>query len=249
MICLRSVPAAAANQFRSEHPLGAEQRARLFGQLGRPLQIGDHHRIAAVDNFGEGRRDRQTDEVRRRRLAVHHRRYPNAGIEGADHCDLRQIGNAGERQPVKAALGRSAEHHPALGLRPAEEAERHRQIFDGQTGFFGEALRRQIIDVAAGRCCIDLDQPLLDASPQIGVDQAQRDAKLGGKPPLRLPAIALHRIEQIEQDALVLGPIILGSLKHEDPLAHPQSLPCSCCERQGPRSQRERCCKSLKCRY
>ena len=147
-------------------------------------------------------RDRHADEMRQRRRAVDNRRDFHAGVEGADHRDLREIGNAGKRHPRKPALGRGGEDDAALGLRPAEEAEGYRQVFDGQTGFLGEAMRGQIIHVASGGGVRDLDEPLLDASPEVGVDQPERDTKLGSQSPLRLPAIALDRVEEAEHDTL-----------------------------------------------
>jgi hypothetical protein len=61
-------------------------------------------------------------------------------------------------------------------------------------------LRRQVIDIAAGRGVADLDEPLLHTALEVGVDEAERYAKLGPEPPLRLAAIAFDRAEEPEHD-------------------------------------------------
>ena len=96
---------------------GPNRRARLLGQFGSPLQIGDHHSIAVPDNGLKGRRDRHTDEIATTsNLRVDHRRDLHAGIERADHRDLRQIGNAGKRHTGKARSAAVANTMPHSAL-------------------------------------------------------------------------------------------------------------------------------------
>ena len=46
----------------------------------------------------------------------------------------------------------------------------------------------------------DLDQALLDAALEVGIDEAKRDPEFGRQPALRLRAVLLHGIEQTEHD-------------------------------------------------
>ncbi len=87
-----------------------------------------------------------------------------------------------------------------IGLGLTKKSEGIGKIVDGQPRLFGKTLRREIVGIAPRRRTADLDQPLLDAALKVGVDQTERDAEFGGKQPLRLRAILLHRVEQSEHD-------------------------------------------------
>ena len=149
--------------------------------------------------------------------AIDHSGDLDAVFRRTDHRDLGEVGNAGKRDPRKAAFRAGLQGEIAVGLRPAEEAERRRKVFGGETGLLRKSLRRQIVDIAAGRGLADLDEPLLHAALEVGVDEPERDAKLGPETPLRLAAVALDRAEQAEHDAGIVRPLVaLRSLEHED---------------------------------
>ena len=67
---------------------------------------------------------------------------------------------------------------------------------------------RQVIGVAARRRLADFDETLLDATLEVSINKTQRDTEFFGDAALRLRAI-IDRVEQIEDDPLVLAAIAL----------------------------------------
>src|SRR5262245_47239567 len=81
-------------------------------------------------------------------------------------------------------------------LRLPEKSERIRQIFDRKARLFGESLGGKIIGISPRRRAADFNEAFLDATLEVGVDQAKRDAKFGGEQSWRLRAVLLHGVEQ-----------------------------------------------------
>ena len=79
-------------------------------------------------------------------------------------------------------------------------------------------MRRQIIGIAPRRRLADLQQALFDAALEVGVDQAERDAEIGGELALRLGAVALDRLEEPEHDPGVVGFLVARRLGHRPTL-------------------------------
>ena len=92
-----------------------------------------------------------------------------------------------------------------------------------QPGFLGKALRRQVIGIAPGRGIMDLDEALLDAAFEVGVDEAERDAEFRGNSALRTRTVRLHRTQQAENNALVLMLCVQQTI-HPAPLSPPAVL-------------------------
>jgi len=143
----------------------------------------------------------------------------DAAFERADARDLGQIGRARDGDALESATAGKGEDLRAFGAGLPEERKRETEILDGQPGLFGEAVRRQIIGVAPRRRLADLDEPLLDAALEVGVDEPEGDTEFGSQTPLRLAAVALDRLEQTQHDALVVlvRPLVLGNTRHLPP--------------------------------
>src|SRR5689334_7992224 len=88
------------------------------------------------------------------------------------------------------------EHARTITFRQTEKRKGMRQILDREPGLLGETLRCQIIGVAPRGRIMDLDQPLLDATLEVGVDKAKRYSKFRGDPALRTHAIRLDGTQQ-----------------------------------------------------
>ena len=73
-----------------------------------------------------------------------------------------------------------------------------------QPGFLGETLRRQVVGISPRRGIVDLDEALLDAAFEVGVDETKRDAEFGRDSALRTRTVRFHRTQQAENDAFVL---------------------------------------------
>ena len=104
---------------------------------------------------------------------------------------------------------RRLEQRRAVRLGLPEEPEGIGQIFDGEPRLLGEALRGEIVDVAAGRRLVGLEQAFLDATLEVGVDEPERDPELGCEPALRLAAVAFDGIEQAQHDPGVVDVLVL----------------------------------------
>ena len=78
----------------------------------------------------------------------------------------------------------------------------------------GETLRRQVVRVAPRRRFTDLQQPLLDATLQIRVDQSECDAQFGSEMALRLAAITFHGFEEIQHDPRFMHPLTFAATNH-----------------------------------
>jgi hypothetical protein len=107
---------------------------------------------------------------------------------------------------------------PAAAIRSPRRAPAHpnaAEIFDGEPGFFGKAVGRQTISVAPRRRRADFHQALLDAALEVGVDESEGDPEFRGQTPLRLPAVALDRLQQFQHDALVV--LVLDGIGHLPP--------------------------------
>src|SRR5271155_1795814 len=116
-----------------------------------------------------------------------------------------------------------------------------RQVFDGQTGFFCKAVRRQIVGVAARRRLPDFQKTFFDAALQVGVDEAERDAEVGSELALGLGAVALDRLQEPEHDRSVIWFVLARRLRHEEALPSALEVHCSWRERQARCSYGEHC--------
>src|SRR5262249_16952580 len=105
----------------------------------------------------------------------------------------------------------------AILARSAEERKRTGEIFDGEARFLGETVRRQIIGVAPRRDLPDLKQALFDAAFEVGVDEAERDAEVGGKLTLRLSTMSLHGFQGAEHDPGIVRFVGARRLRHPNP--------------------------------
>jgi hypothetical protein len=65
------------------------------------------------------------------------------------------------------------------------------------------------------------DQTLLDAAPEVGVDETQRDAKFRSQPALRHRTIPLDRFQKAENNLDVLVVLLLSGAGYAEPLLHP----------------------------
>ena len=66
------------------------------------------------------------------------------------------------------------------------------EIARSQARFLGKTLGRQVVRIAARRRIVNLDQTLFDAALEVGVNEAKRDAKLGGDTALGALAVILN---------------------------------------------------------
>ncbi len=121
-------------------------------------------------------------------------------LHRAKRRDLGQVRLSDEQDFFHAARGRGLEQLRAIGLGLAEKSEGIWKVVDRQPGFFGKALRGEIIGVAPRRRGADLDQTRLDAAFEVGIDESERDPELGGQQPLWLRPVLLHGVEQPEHD-------------------------------------------------
>ena len=116
----------------------------------------------------------------------------------AERSDIGELALPIERHALPA-LG-LARAHRVLELRAgaAKEREGRAEIFGREPRLLGEALRRQIIEIAVGRDLLDLDQALAHAALQIRVGETQRDAEFARDRSLRQLRVLLDRIEDTE---------------------------------------------------
>src|SRR5215831_3178468 len=114
---------------------------------------------------------------RRLHAGINDRRDSKAAIQRTNRRDLRQVGGTDERDPRIAALARRLKGGHAVGLGPPEQGERIRHEFEGEPRLLGKTARRQVVDIAAGWSLTNLDQPFLNATPEVGVGKPKRDAE------------------------------------------------------------------------
>src|SRR5262249_39120715 len=151
----------------------------------RVLDVGNQYRVEAnidrVDVLEYG----HSDETPGISISVDQTSYGDALLHRTQCGDLGKIGLSEKKNLIDTAVACETEQLGTVSLGLPEEAERIGQVFDGQARFLSEALRRQIVRVATGRGLSDLNEPLLHASLEVGIDQAQGDAELGGEVTLR----------------------------------------------------------------
>ena len=184
-------------------------------------EVGDHDGVEGSFDRGEGGDDGNPDEGRRRRLGIDHRDDLDAALERADARDLGEIGHPRDDDALESAAAERGEDLRAFGAGLPKEREREAEILDRQPGFLGKAVGRQVIGVAPRRRLADLDEALLDAAFEVGVDEAKRDPEFSSQAPLRLPAVALDRLQQSQHDALAV--LVLGGARHSPTPSVPPS--------------------------
>src|SRR3546814_9447295 len=92
-------------------------------------------------------------------------------VQRADQRDLRHVAAPDQDQRFPAPVRRHPQRLLAGGPRLAEEVEGIEQVAGSEARLLGKALGRQVIGVTPLRNLLDLDQPLVDAALEIGVDQ------------------------------------------------------------------------------
>src|SRR5262245_19840220 len=147
----------------------------------RIQHIGDQNGVERIRHRIEILKYRQADEFLLGRSPLHYSLNLDALLKRAERSDFRQISLTGEQHLIDATEGRHLEKLRALGLGLTEKPERIRKILDREPRLLGKSLRRQVVRVTPRRCAANLDEPLLDATFEVGIDEAERDAEFGGE--------------------------------------------------------------------
>ncbi len=164
------------------------------------MHVGDQHGVGWGYQHIHIPNNRRAGNPLRRSVRVNNRCNDKTAIKRTNGSDLRKVGGADERDPGVATLARRLKSGHAVGLRPPEQGERIRHEFQGEPRLLGEAARRQIVGIAPCRRLTNLDQPFLDATPEIGVGKPKRNAKFRCEPALGLLAAAPDIFQQPQHD-------------------------------------------------
>src|SRR6185437_14118883 len=175
------------------------------------------HRVERRSHLVKCLADVDADKTQQIEPRIDHGHNRNAGLDSAQDGNFGKIRFAGEYELVEALRLCVLEYASTIALRHTKEREGVGQILDGETRLLGKSLRRQVIGVAPRWRALHLDQPLLDAPLEIGIDKTKRDPEIGSNTALRLRTI-IQRVEQTEND-----PLFFGARARYRPIHHPST--------------------------
>ena len=199
----RSVMRSPPRRGRARRACWEPARARRRPALQRPRTLARGAPMSVTTTASNGLRSASNDATRERRrrsrdcaLASTTATIVDAALQRTDRGDLGEIGHA--RRPRRAAKPRArgiANRCPRNRLGPGGRTRTNRPRYSTvRRDFSAKPCGRQVIGVTPRRRLADLDQPLLDAAFEIGVDEPERDAELGRQAALRLAAVALDQL-------------------------------------------------------